>query len=183
MRRVAWVVGGVHNRAAATAVGESRRVHGVWGPDGQGTADQTSQKKGEAGVLPHMHVPSPACVPPCHPSNTQHGGACRPLTLTHGHERVADGAGEAADVRQRLEHGVGQVVDERFVGVEGGHAAPMHDAALVRQLAVLHVNLLQRLNVLAHKADGHGQHRLDAAAAQHPKNWGAGWASGRAFRH
>ena len=33
----------------------------------------------------------------------------------------------------------------------------IHDPTLMRKLAILHVNLLQRLNVLADKADRHRQ--------------------------
>ena len=41
----------------------------------------------------------------------------------------------------------------------------VHNPALLRQLPVLHVNLLERLDVLADKADRHRQQALDALAA------------------
>ena len=42
------------------------------------------------------------------------------------------------------------------VSVERGHSAPVGDAVFVRELPVLHVDLLERLDVLGH--EGHRHH-------------------------
>mmetsp|Transcript_10129 Transcript_10129/g.20594 ORF Transcript_10129/g.20594 Transcript_10129/m.20594 type:complete len:280 (+) Transcript_10129:1317-2156(+) len=90
----------------------------------------------------------------------------------HGHQRlgVLGAAREAAraglavfagatrgegHVGQRLDGRAGEVVDEELVAPEGRHPAPARDPGLLRHLPVLHVDLLQRLNVLADEGDGH----------------------------
>mmetsp|Transcript_26331 Transcript_26331/g.64665 ORF Transcript_26331/g.64665 Transcript_26331/m.64665 type:complete len:716 (+) Transcript_26331:83-2230(+) len=66
---------------------------------------------------------------------------------------------------QRLNHGVRQVLNEDGVGVQRRHAAPLLAPALLRQLTVLHVHLLQRLDVLGHKGHRH-RHQTLALGAQ-----------------
>mmetsp|Transcript_1170 Transcript_1170/g.2847 ORF Transcript_1170/g.2847 Transcript_1170/m.2847 type:complete len:450 (-) Transcript_1170:208-1557(-) len=67
---------------------------------------------------------------------------------------------------QRLFHRCGQVINEVRLEAESRHPFPPVDAALLRQLSVLHVDLLQRLDVLRDEADGHHYQLLDALRAQ-----------------
>mmetsp|Transcript_7068 Transcript_7068/g.28726 ORF Transcript_7068/g.28726 Transcript_7068/m.28726 type:complete len:313 (+) Transcript_7068:1165-2103(+) len=61
---------------------------------------------------------------------------------------------------QGLHHRVREVVDEHRVGVQRGHPSPLLHAALLGELPVLHVDLLERLDVLRHKRNRHRHHRL-----------------------
>lgn len=72
----------------------------------------------------------------------QCGGACRRghvtccrvggWRLTDGHQRVGRPS-HAPHIRECLDHSIRQVIDERGVGVQRRHAAPVRDAALLGQ--------------------------------------------------
>lgn len=49
--------------------------------------------------------------------------------LTDRHEGPLGGPDHLPDVRERLDDGLGEVVDERLVGVERGHAPPLREGA------------------------------------------------------
>mmetsp|Transcript_25901 Transcript_25901/g.65914 ORF Transcript_25901/g.65914 Transcript_25901/m.65914 type:complete len:283 (+) Transcript_25901:351-1199(+) len=123
-------------------------------PGGDLQKDNDKERHHGQAAVPHLGALGPPPLPQHHGRRQRAALAVvrlqQRLQVTHGHKGVG-GRGHAADVRQRLDHRVRQVVDEQVVGVERGHAPPELDAALLRQLAVLHVNLLQRLNVLRHE--------------------------------
>lgn len=66
----------------------------------------------------------------------------------------------------RTHHEVGHVLDEAVVRVERGHASPVRDAVLLRELPVFHVDLLERLDVLGHEGHRHHNQVFYARRAQ-----------------
>mmetsp|Transcript_153260 Transcript_153260/g.267780 ORF Transcript_153260/g.267780 Transcript_153260/m.267780 type:complete len:477 (+) Transcript_153260:543-1973(+) len=81
--------------------------------------------------------------------------------------RVVDGlVGGLHQSGHGLDDGTGQVVEERSVQAQSRNPLPLLDPALLRQLTVLHVDLLQGLDVLLHEADGH-DHQLVGPRCPH----------------
>mmetsp|Transcript_13764 Transcript_13764/g.35432 ORF Transcript_13764/g.35432 Transcript_13764/m.35432 type:complete len:425 (+) Transcript_13764:400-1674(+) len=69
-------------------------------------------------------------------------------------------------LRQRLNDGLSEIIDEVVLEAKRGHARPARDPALLGEISVLNVDLLERLDVLRDERDGHCDHLGDAAGAE-----------------
>ena len=63
-------------------------------------------------------------------------------------------------------HHIRHVRDKSVVGVQCRYPPPVLDSGLQRELSVLHIDLLERLDVLGHERHGYNDEVLDSGVTQ-----------------